>query len=68
MNSHTNTQALNHQLKKEAIMKKALVMGITGGFGGHVAQALADRGWSLKALLRDPAKLPSRFSPAMPPI
>jgi nucleoside-diphosphate-sugar epimerase len=62
MYSHTNTQALNHQLKKETIMKKALVMGITGGFGGHVAQALADRGWSLKALMRDPAKLPAQFS------
>ena len=43
-------------------MKKALVMGISGGFGGHVAQALAERGWSLKAMVRDPAKLPSQFS------
>lgn len=25
-------------------MKTALVMGITGGFGGHVAQALARKG------------------------
>jgi len=43
-------------------MKKALVMGVTGGFGGHVAQALVERGWSLKALMRDPAKLPPRLS------
>jgi len=42
-------------------MKTALVMGITGGFGGHVAQALARQGWAIRALLRDPAKLPARF-------
>ena len=42
-------------------MKTALVLGITGGFGGHVAEALAARGWRLRALLRDVAKLPDRF-------
>jgi nucleoside-diphosphate-sugar epimerase len=42
-------------------MKTALVMGISGGFGGAVAQALAQRGWSVRALLRDPARLPARF-------
>ena len=42
-------------------MKTALVMGITGGFGGHVAQALARQGWGIRALIRDPAKLPNRF-------
>jgi nucleoside-diphosphate-sugar epimerase len=42
-------------------MKTALVMGITGGFGGHVAQALARQGWAIRAMLRDPAKLPARF-------
>jgi nucleoside-diphosphate-sugar epimerase len=62
--SHTITQALNHQRQKETDMKKALVMGITGGFGGHVAQALVEQGWSLKAFVRDPAKLPAQFSSA----
>lgn len=42
-------------------MKTALVLGITGGFGGHVAEALAADGWRLRALLRDPARLPERF-------
>ncbi len=45
-------------------MKTALVMGITGGFGGHVAQALARKGYSIRALMRDPAKLPQRFEGA----
>jgi nucleoside-diphosphate-sugar epimerase len=45
-------------------MKMALVLGITGGFGGHVAEALAERGWQLRALMRDPARLPERFKAA----
>ncbi len=45
-------------------MKTALIMGITGGFGGHVAQALAKHGWSLRVLMRDPAKLPQQFASA----
>ena len=45
-------------------MKTALVMGITGSFGGHVAQALARQGWSIRALLRNPEKLPAQFSGA----
>jgi len=45
-------------------MKTALVMGITGGFGGHVAQALARKGYSIRALMRDPVKLPRRFKGA----
>lgn len=42
-------------------MKTALIMGITGSFGRHVAQALAGHGWRLKALLRDPGGLPPQF-------
>ena len=42
-------------------MKKVLVMGITGGFGGHVAEVLLERGWSVRALVRDPLKLPQRL-------
>lgn len=42
-------------------MKKALIIGITGGFGGHVARALARKGYSIRALMRDPGKLPSCF-------
>jgi nucleoside-diphosphate-sugar epimerase len=41
-------------------MKQALVIGATGGFGGHVAVALLDDGWGVKALIRDPAKSPPR--------
>jgi len=42
-------------------MKTALVLGITGGFGGHVAEALAASGWHIRALVRDPARLPARW-------
>lgn len=43
-------------------MKTALIIGITGGFGGYVAQALASQGWQLRALMRNPAKLHKRFN------
>lgn len=45
-------------------MKTALIMGITGGFGGHVAQALARKGYSIRILMRDPGKLPQHFKGA----
>jgi len=45
-------------------MKTALIMGITGGFGGHVAQALARNGYSIRTLMRDSSKLPDRFKGA----
>ncbi len=40
-------------------MKTALILGITGGFGGHVAKELARNGWKIRALMRDPSKLPT---------
>ena len=43
-------------------MKMALVMGITGGFGSHVADALIKDGWRVRALMRDPAKLPASYA------
>lgn len=38
-------------------MKTALILGITGGFGGYVARALLADGWNLKALVRNPARV-----------
>lgn len=43
-------------------MKKALVIGITGNFGYQMALSLQNRGWGIKALMRDPAKAPSWLS------
>jgi nucleoside-diphosphate-sugar epimerase len=40
--------------------KTALVLGATGGIGGEVARRLVARGWSVTALVRDPAKLGNR--------
>jgi nucleoside-diphosphate-sugar epimerase len=42
-------------------MKTALVMGISGGFGASTAEALARQGWSIRALMRDPARLPAQL-------
>lgn len=44
-------------------MKTALVLGINGTFGKHVAKELQNQGWHLKALLRDPAKISDEFQP-----
>lgn len=33
----------------------ALILGLTGSIGGAIAQALADRGWNIRALSRRPA-------------
>jgi nucleoside-diphosphate-sugar epimerase len=41
--------------------KTALILGISGGFGGSVARALARQGWQIRTLVRDPARLPERF-------
>ena len=38
------------------INRQALVLGATGAIGGEVTQALLARGWSVRALTRDPAK------------
>ena len=43
-------------------MKTALVMGITGSFGGHVAQELARQGWTIRAVMRNPASMPAQCS------
>jgi nucleoside-diphosphate-sugar epimerase len=40
------------------MIKRALVIGATGSFGGHMATALLDDGWRVKALMRDPVRLP----------
>jgi nucleoside-diphosphate-sugar epimerase len=37
--------------------KTALVLGATGGVGGAIAEALVARGWKVRALNRDPAKI-----------
>ncbi len=37
--------------------RNALILGATGGIGGAVARHLAENGWQLRALVRDPGKL-----------
>ena len=38
----------------------ALILGATGGVGGATARALAEAGWRIRALARDPSKLAAR--------
>lgn len=40
-------------------MKTALIIGINGNFGGQMATALRERGWQIRALLRNPDKAPA---------
>lgn len=43
-------------------MKRALVIGASGGFGGHTAAALLADGWQVRALMREPGRSPSWLS------
>lgn len=45
-------------------MKKALIIGITGNFGSHMAQALHLAGWQVSALMRNASKAPSWLTAA----
>jgi nucleoside-diphosphate-sugar epimerase len=45
------------------IDRTALVLGATGGIGGEVAARLAARGWSVRALHRNPEGLPAGRKP-----
>jgi nucleoside-diphosphate-sugar epimerase len=47
-----------------ADQKTALVLGATGGVGGEMARALIARGWAVRALHRDPAKIPKPIAGA----
>jgi nucleoside-diphosphate-sugar epimerase len=38
----------------QGAVRRALVTGVTGFTGGHLARALLARGWQVKALVRDP--------------
>lgn len=44
-------------------MKTALIIGINGNFGTQMALALRDQGWTIRALMRDPAKAPGWLKP-----
>ncbi len=43
-------------------MKTALIIGITGNFGGQMARTLSKNGWQIRALMRDPSKAPDWLS------
>jgi nucleoside-diphosphate-sugar epimerase len=45
---------MTHSTETKTASKTALVIGITGSFGGHTAQALLKRGWRIRALARNP--------------
>ena len=46
--------------------KTALIVGVTGSFGLHAAQALLEHGWAIRALARDPAAAAQKVGPRTP--
>jgi nucleoside-diphosphate-sugar epimerase len=46
--------------------KIALVIGATGNFGAHAVQAMLKRGWTIRALARDPAKAAAKAGARTP--
>ncbi len=46
--------------------RTALVIGVTGSFGGHTAQALLKRGWRIRALARNPQAAAQKAGPRTP--
>lgn len=46
--------------------RTALVIGVTGSFGGHAAAALIRHGWAVRALARDVAAARAKASRCMP--
>jgi nucleoside-diphosphate-sugar epimerase len=46
--------------------KTVLVIGATGTFGLHAVEALAKRGWRIRALARDPAAAAQKLGPRSP--
>jgi nucleoside-diphosphate-sugar epimerase len=46
--------------------KTALIVGVTGTFGVHAAQALIKHGWTVRALARDPAAAAEKLGPRTP--
>lgn len=45
------------QVKRKSDEKSALILGITGGFGRHVALALKEKGWKVTGVTRSLSKL-----------
>lgn len=45
--------------------RKALIIGVTGSFGGAVARALGRRGWHVRALARRPEQARGRVGPGL---
>jgi nucleoside-diphosphate-sugar epimerase len=46
--------------------RTALVIGATGNFGAHAVQALLKRGWTIRALARDPGKAAAKAGARTP--
>ncbi|MGH6955041.1 MAG: NAD(P)H-binding protein, partial [Caulobacteraceae bacterium] len=53
-------------MTSQAQLKTALVVGATGSFGLHAAEALIKHGWRVRALARDPAAAAAKVGPHTP--
>jgi len=46
--------------------RTALIIGVTGSFGAHAAQALIKHGWRIRALARNPVAAAEKAGPRTP--
>jgi nucleoside-diphosphate-sugar epimerase len=57
---------MTHLPSNVTASRTALVIGVTGSFGGHAAQALLKHGWTIRALARDPQAAAQKAGPNTP--
>ena len=56
---------MTEQFKETLADKTALILGATGGVGGALSEVLLARGWTIRALTRDPARAAAGRDPAI---
>lgn len=52
---------MTNQIKNHC-NRTALILGATGGVGGAIARALADHGWTIRAMVRDAGKAKANWA------
>lgn len=56
------TAIFHDHMERSVMPKTILVLGATGGIGGEVARVMLQRGWEVRAMVRDPARAASGWN------